>query len=327
MDFFKGFLVIQMIFAHSLQFFVNFHESAVAARISDYINLTTFSGFVFAFGYVSYFAYLKKDFVVAAKKLILNMIKLLIAFYISSFAFIIFMENAIFRMDTVWDILLVRRLAGWSEFLFSFVCLMALCLLLFPLLKKLNNLSACIIVAATLLATFIPYRDINPILGSFIGGTNFAYFSVVQYFGFFVVGIIFASKNIVFDKWALITGLAATSVFVVYLYFFGLPSRFPVSIVWILGPTGFLYLYYLIANKIPVGAKTELLASIGSMSLYYLVLSNILIFALRSSRFYRLGMPTALVIFAVVLVTCCYLASLTRGGRNLNSRIIPPTLN
>ena len=309
-DFFKGFLVVQMIFAHSLQFFVNLHESNFAARASDYINLTTFSGFVFAFGYVSYFAYLKRGFSVAVKKLILNIFKLMLAFYISSFAFIIFIENAFFRMDTVWDILLVRRLAGWSEFLFSFVCLMALCLILFPLLKRLNNVSAGILIAVSLLATFIPYRDINPILGSFIGGTNFAYFSVVQYFGFFVIGIMFASKKIVFDKWALLSAIIASSVFFVYFNFYGLPSRFPVSIFWILGPTIFLYIYYLVASKFPVNLMTEWLASIGSMSLFYLVLSNILIFALRSSRFYRLGLPTALVVFVVVLVTCYYLAGL-----------------
>ena len=312
-DFFKGILVVMMILAHSLQFFVNLNASVVASKISDYVNLTTFSGFVFAFGYVSYHAYLKKDFLAASKRLFINMLKLLFAFYISSFAFVVLIRNPFFSTDIVLDVLLVRWLAGYSEFLFSFVCLMVLCTVLFPLLKRLNSTGALIIIAVSLIATFIPYRDVNPILGSFIGGTNFAYFSVVQYFGFFVIGIMFASKEIVFDKKALIIGLAATSVFLVYTHVFGLPSRFPVSAIWIIGPAGFLYIYYLLANYMPISAKTEVLANIGSKSLYYLVFSNILIFALYSSRFYEMGVPTALMVFCITVAICFFLASIVKG--------------
>lgn len=313
LDFFKGILVIQMVFAHSLQFFVDLYndQNQVALLISNYVNLVTFSGFVFSFGYVSYHAYLGKEFKVAARKIAANMGKLMLAFYISSFAFVIFREEAIFNPNTIWDLLLIRRLAGWSEFLFSFVCLMFLCLVLFPILKKLNKVSAIILAVISLGMCFIPYTHVNPILGSFIGGTNFAYFSVVQYFVLFVCGIIFAKHKIVFNKWIGLVALLGTVAYLGHLLIFGRPSRFPVSALWIAGSAGFLYAYYLLVQVLPLNGKTQWLARIGSISLYYLVLSNLLIFAIRSTRFYRLGMPTAIVVFFIVMVVCWYLDNLT----------------
>lgn len=195
-DFMKGVLTVLMVLAHSIQFFVELDNAPAMRIISDYINLTTFSGFVFTFGYVSNFAYLTKAPRERARKLLLNIGRLLIAFYLSSLAFVIFREHADFSLGTVLNILLIRRLAGWSEFLLSFALLMLLCLLSAPAIRELSLVRFVAILALSLASTFIPFGSVNPIIGSVIGGTNYSYFPVLQYFGFFVVGVWFAQRGL-----------------------------------------------------------------------------------------------------------------------------------
>ncbi|MBB6692153.1 DUF1624 domain-containing protein [Cohnella xylanilytica] len=50
-DLFKGLLVIGMVYCHTLQFFSDPQAYPNGQRIIDLVNLITFSGFVFAFGY------------------------------------------------------------------------------------------------------------------------------------------------------------------------------------------------------------------------------------------------------------------------------------
>lgn len=49
-----------------------------------------------------------------------NMIRLLLAFYISGLAYMAFKEQKIFRKDFIREVLTLRRYPGWSEFLASF---------------------------------------------------------------------------------------------------------------------------------------------------------------------------------------------------------------
>ena len=57
-DFMKGILVILMIAAHVVQFFPC---GKIADLFSAYVNLTTFSGFMFTFGFVCYTTYIEKS--------------------------------------------------------------------------------------------------------------------------------------------------------------------------------------------------------------------------------------------------------------------------
>ena len=52
-DVMKGILVLQMVLCHCIQFFCDDANLAVHV-LRDYINLTTFSGFFFAFGVTSW---------------------------------------------------------------------------------------------------------------------------------------------------------------------------------------------------------------------------------------------------------------------------------
>ncbi len=58
-DTMKSILIIFMILAHIIQFFPVWWWKT--EHISNYVNLTTFSGFMFTFGYVCYKAYIGKE--------------------------------------------------------------------------------------------------------------------------------------------------------------------------------------------------------------------------------------------------------------------------
>ena len=62
-DLLKAILVLNMILAHTFQLILGMSIEPINStnRIMIYINLTTFSGFLFCFGYSSYIAYLSKD--------------------------------------------------------------------------------------------------------------------------------------------------------------------------------------------------------------------------------------------------------------------------
>lgn len=315
-DIYKGILTAMMVLAHCLQFFVYLHETPVARLVSDYVNLTTFSGFVVAFGFVSYHAYLKKDISEVRVKIGKNAFKLLLAFYISSFAYVIFRQHAFTGLETVIDLLLINRLAGYSEFLLSFVFLVASCLLLHPLLKNLTPKKMTLLIAISLATTFVPYTSVHPVIGTLIGGTNFAYFSVTQYYFLFVIGIAFAKYNIIWHKWIFSVAMLLSLLYLVVNFFFFAPSRFPVSALFMLGATGFIYLYYLLAQKIQFSKVGGIFEQIGKQSLYYLLLSNIFIFALTNTAIYRGGVFVAVSLFIAIMLVSYYLKTLLIKPKN-----------
>ncbi len=309
-DCFKGILTILMILAHCLQFFVNFDLSKKLYYVSEYINLTTFSGFMFAFGFAAYYAYLTKPFSVAYSRILKNSGKTLAAFYISSLAFRIFIEKAVLSKSVFEETLLFKSLAGWSEFLASFTAVMIVLLVLFFAFKKVNGIFVLATFVFSGVLCFIPYGKVYPVIGLFIGGTNFAYFPVFQYMIYFVIGIYFAKNKVVFNVKHLIGAVMATSIFPVYSVLKNYPSRFPPSIAWIFGAMLFVYAYYLLSNAIAESKFTQWLSQIGKYSLFYLVLSNVLIFAVKSSGFYRMGPTYALVIFIIIVAFIWYLYKL-----------------
>ena len=90
-DLLKAILTLNMILTHTFQLILgtDIRPININNRIIIYINLTTFSGFLFCFGYSSYIAYICKDKKEVRLKLIRNIIKLLFAFYISGISYYI----------------------------------------------------------------------------------------------------------------------------------------------------------------------------------------------------------------------------------------------
>ena len=90
----KGLLTLAMILCHCLQFFGK-EDAGIEKILVNVINLTTFSGFLFCFGFVCCLAYFQGDTKRGIAHMLRNMIRLLLAFYISGLAYMAFKEQKI----------------------------------------------------------------------------------------------------------------------------------------------------------------------------------------------------------------------------------------
>lgn len=315
LDCFKGILTIQMILAHCLQFYSDLNANKAWWFITEYINLTTFSGFVFAYGYVSHKAYFQGEFSNALKRISRNIIKLMVAFYISSFAFVIFIEAMPLRMDRIKEIIYLKRLAGWSEFLVAFAGIMLLTIVLWKLFKSQKTYWLILISLASTVVCLLPHREVMPIVGIFIGGHGGTYFPVIPFYLYFIIGVYFAKMEVEFNwQVLLLASLAlAYTLYDALVKSKGFPSRFPLSLGWLLGGMIFLYGYYLLSDFIGKKKYFAWLSHIGRYSLYYLLISNIIIFAVKQSRFFVINKQYALGIFLVIMFTINYLIGLVKS--------------
>jgi len=308
-DLFKGLLVIGMVYGHSLQFFSDPAVYPNVQRIIDFVNLITFSGFVFSFGYVSQLAYYSKSLSRSAPRMLITALKTLLAFYISGLAFRLFHDGRLLEWDNIRPILLLEDIPGWSEFLVSFTYLMLLGLILFVPLSRLVERKWLAFAAAGLLlvSTWFPYEAVHePQIGLLIGTRDFASFPPVQYFPYYLIGMLFARYRIGWDWRVLAVAALAFGAFLWKLVGGGtLPERFPPSVYWIVGPALILYGYYLLSRLLARYSRPFApIEAMGRNVLAFLVLTNVLIFALKNNQEYLLvsagdGLLLALGILAV----------------------------
>ena len=311
-DVLKGLLVVGMVFAHCLQFFIlRSRYDFTAWAISEFIGLVTFSGFMFSFGFVCWHAYIKKPFKDAAKSLTVNIFKILAAFYISSFAFRIFIESMPLNQHRIMEMLFIRRLAGWSEFILSFAGVLLLVLAFHTLMKKAGNKLPYVIGAIALVACLIPFRVSEPLVALFVGQADFPVFAVLPYSLYFAGGILFAQKDLRFNIKCLLISLAGGAYFVIiYIVSGGMPSRFPLSLAYLVGGMPLVYLYYLLARWLAKFKLSSVLQTIGANALFYLLLHNIFIFTIRGVPFFRSTMQFTVIIFIIIMCMIYYLQKL-----------------
>ncbi|WP_123039583.1 acyltransferase family protein [Cohnella candidum] len=290
-DLFKGLLVLGMVYCHTLQFFSDQQIYPNGQIWIDLINLITFSGFVFSFGYVSQLAYYNKPFRESAPRMLMTALKTLVAFYVSGTAYRLFIDGRLLEWNNIKPILLLQDMPGWSEFLASFTYLMVVGLVLFVPLKWLAERKwlGFAVAGLLLLTTFIPYGSIHAMkLGPLIGTRDFASFPVVQYFPYYLIGMLFARYRIVWD-WRVLAGAVLASAAFLWKWLSSeghpLPERFPPSVWWIVGPALLLYGYYLLARLMERYPKPFMIfEAMGRNVLWYLVMSNVLIFALKNNQ-------------------------------------------
>ena len=283
-DFMRSLLVVFMIMAHVVQFF---YLGKFADLFSDYVDLTTFSGFMFAFGFVSYKAYISRNSTELFKRLSHRFLLTLFAFYLSGIAYTLLVAND-FSFKSIIKILLLQKIPAYSEFLVSFAFLYPLIFLYTKIIhktgKRINDSYYIILVIASLLLTRIDYSAITiPILGILIGTDSFACFPIIQYLSLFIAGQYLASRDKVFDKYILSGSFLGFAVFLGYIVIYDtLPQRFPPSTLWITGGYLFVYLHYIASKKLQkLYRKCDVFLMIGSNSLVFLVISNLVIFFLR----------------------------------------------
>lgn len=285
LDLFKALLVIGMVVCHCIQLIGD--DARAGFWVAQLINLITFSGFMFSFGYAVQLAYFSRGWAQAAPRLLRNCIRTLLAFYVSGIAF----ETLVNRQmigPLLPKILTLSHIPGYSEFLAVFLMLNILILLLFVPLKWLASrpLGAAAAAVLSLLATLLPYERIMPNqLGLLIGSTRFASFPVLQYSGYFLAGASLARPGKKLNWKVLIPAWAGSAAFAAYVVLHNghLPSRFPPSAYWIAGAAGLLCIYWGLAKRLAKleGGVSRCLGWIGAHTLQFLIGSNWIIFTMK----------------------------------------------
>lgn len=275
LDMMKGWLTTLMVLSH-LTYADPFTWSH---KFNIYVNLTTFSGFMFCFGYVCRKAYLEKEREDMAERLGKGAARSLLAFYVCGMGYYV--------RGTVQDlvsVLFLQRLPGMTEFLFSF-CLMYIMILVFRRqLKELSWGRGILMCAVSLAVTAVfPFELISdPVMGSIFGTTAYYSFPLMAYLGYFIVGSLLAKYQMVFDKWLFLITCILTGTFFGFCGINGtLTGRFPPTVWWVWGGSLFVYLYFCVFKWISRrGKEIRLLVFIGKHTLVFLVVSNLLLFAL-----------------------------------------------
>lgn len=308
-----------MIFAHVIQFMAE-KNIKILSLISLYVNLTTFSGFLFAFGYVCEIAYFRKELCDVKPKMIKTIVKTLFSFYISGLFYNILILKTEISIRSVLKVILLFDIPGYSEFLISFTLILLISLIFFNYFKTIN-LKKCIIISIiSLLSTFLPYRFfMNQHLALLLGSDYFITFPVLQYFIYFVIGIYFSKNQMNFNKtYFILSTIGTGSFFIYYIVFGNIPKRFPPSVFWIVGAMLFIYNYYLISKYIESNKSFQesllinVIQKIGKNTLYYLIISNILIFSLSELYINKLNLIGCLLMSFFIILCAIFLELILR---------------
>ncbi len=189
----------------------------------------------------------------------------------------------------MWSIILLQDIPNYSEFLLSFALLTFLSIWAFGLFRAVLNNQRLFWASwlVLLLTTFIPYETITSNqLGLLIGTRQFASYPVLQYIPFYLIGMYFSRNRIAFDFRLFGASVFASAAYLLFILIAGkTPDRFPPSIYWILSPMFYLYLIYL-GSKLYVdrGYPVRLIENLGRNVLFYLLISNLLIFVVKSYK-------------------------------------------
>ena len=113
----KGMLTVAMMLCHCIQFFGK-EEYGLQKILVNLINLSTFSGFMFCFGYTNQIAYYRKELEKQFWKNAENVCRMLIAFYISGIAYVALVEGKIFRWKFVAEVVMLKNIRAGRNFWF-----------------------------------------------------------------------------------------------------------------------------------------------------------------------------------------------------------------
>lgn len=314
-DVLKGIFVIGMVWGHMMDFWST--TNGIAGNIYYTLSIVTFSGFLFCFGYGMFVSYTRGR--LTLMQILSNAARILIAFYISGFAYELIIHAKEWTPATLVDILLLNTLPELSEFLPAF----ALTSLVGGLLMKQLNwiVDSWPRLAVTslllLLVPFLPYAWVkSPQLCLFIGCELKVVtgFPVLHYFIFFLLGIAVARHKIGFSWVLTIAGAVGVIAYRYVHYHVMQADRFPPDTQWIVGGILFLMAWYSgarILEMVPIARN--ILAPIGRNTLFYYLFSNLLFFAGRKSfDNFLIGMPLSLLMTAVILAIIYFFISIIK---------------
>lgn len=317
-DYMKGVLVIGMVLAHALQLLSK--PTGLCWLFSTTINLITFSGFFFCFGYVFFLSYLTKPFADVKVKMAKTAIKSLFAYYLSGFSAYLLLSPRFLgkpypiTLDEILQLITFSKVAWFSEFLLTFFLITGLVLIFFEGFKRLAHsplTMLCLGLVCLLTASLLPADLIVPQpMALLIGTKNYFIFPVVQYLPIFLIGVYFSNYKVGWSRAVLVISLFATGSLVsYYVVHQAMPAEFLPSVYWLVGSYGLLYGYYVAAKWLEQRPNPlNWLLSIGRNTLFYLIVSNFILFAL--SNHIQTKSEIAFVIGVITLLIITFLFSL-----------------
>lgn len=282
-DMMKGWLAVLMTISHLTYVTSYWTNHIFTKRFNAYVNLTTFSGFLFCFGYVCWSAYIDTDKKEVEKKLLHGAVKTLAAYYVSGISYLIFYGKP--SID-ILSVLLLQKIPSLSEFLLSFLLIYIILLLSRKILRRMNFFWMMIASAGSLILIHIfPVEIIvSPVMGNVIGTTAYSCFPILGYLLFFLAGCSLSKYGN--RLWVPFFGLSiwGTGLFIRYIMVTGTyPGRFPPTVHWIAGgmlPVCMYYFIFTLFDKIGMDIRfLEFLG--GGHTLTLLVVGNVTSFALR----------------------------------------------
>jgi hypothetical protein len=289
LDLMKGLLIALMVISH-VHDGLNLSIPWLDPR-RGVLQLTIFSGFIFAFGYGTYKAYLAKP-VLPRRRMIINILRILGAYYICAIAYGFFYDHSL-SLSSILLALRLKSLVIFTEFLLPYTIILILILFVPRLFLIVTQKNAIFwpVIAGLLVTTFFNYSQIHSVLLSLIIGSNtIISYPVVQYMPLYLMGIYFAQRQIRFS-WKFLGGaILAIAIFII-AHINGWDIRFPPSIFWIVGSMGAVYVSFLLAHLLYyVKFLAVPLIDMGKRTLFWLLMSNLLIFA-TAQEFRLISLP------------------------------------
>lgn len=311
LDLFKTLLVVGMVWAHCYQL-LSGETSIIEDSLSLYVNLITFSGFMFAFGWASQIAYFSKLKAMVKRNLMRNFFTLLLVYYISAFGYYTFMGLP--TVKGFLKIIYFWYIPGYSEFLLSFAVLMMVVYLFFDVIIKISQSKkwTAITIVVSLVLTWFPGGFFRlPAVSAFLGVSGMAGFPIVLYSMFFLGGVIYKRADKVISRKYLTLICVSSVIGITYCWRTHSLQRFPPDVSYLMSAWIPIMAYVLSVNKIccKIGGGV-IIHTIGKHTLLFLLVSNLIIFALNFSIGRFCGTIATLITAAIILGICYGLARL-----------------
>ncbi len=319
-DVLKGLLVIGMVLAHAISLLGN-EEQTLWLGLRNLINLTAFSGFLFCFGYTCYQAYFRPsaDLPFPYRRTMKTALKPLIAFYISALAYRFITANADFDSQTILNIVILRDLPDYSEFLVTFSMTLIIAVLLRKPIRIIIGRFAYFVATIMLILLInlvFTYSGANGYIGLLIGMKGYLVFPFLQYFPIFLLGVYFSKQNIWYVRWLLVALVVLSLIILVLDRSYALMERFPPSSLWLIVSFAYVYVTAIIAEILSKSrALRHVLASIGGNTLFYLLLSNIVLFSMHTVSAVKYTHEVCLIVTLVLMMGIYFCTTLVRSQR------------
>ncbi len=301
-----------MVYAHTLAI-LGLPGPDLFSGVVGLVDLVAFSGFLFCFGYSCYLAYFRPERPLAMRRIASTALKPLLAFLVSGLAYRLFIQHRSFDSMMLFRLLSLQEIAPFSEFLLAFSLILALTALarqpISVLLARPKLLATLIVLC--LCTTFVPFMTNSIYVNLLIGAGPATVFPLVPYYPIFLLGMAAARYGIISNRRVLVACIVALGALFGEAALGGQLRRFPPSAFWVCGSLAVAYGTVLLAHTRPfAGSAGAVLANIGRNVLFYLLLSNILLFALRSLMSQPLPNAACVPIALLLLLLIAFFSSL-----------------